>query len=183
MTARQEFVAKISLLGFVTFFVIFFSQPRGDYGAPALGEMVPNFTLRDETGKVVALSEFRGQIVVLNLLNFWATWCPPCIEEMPSLNRLAEKYQGKGLQVIGLSVDENSDAYTDFLATNRISFLTLRDAARNTSDRYGTIRFPETYIINREGRLARKVIGAVDWTGPEMIKYFDELLAGQDQGS
>jgi len=180
MTDRQQFVAKLSLLGFVTFFVIFFSQPRGEYGAPALGEMVPNFTLRDETGKVVALSEFRGQIVVLN---FWATWCPPCIEEMPSLNRLAEKYQGKGIQIIGLSVDENADAYADFLARNQISFLTLRDAARNTSDRYGTFRFPETYIINREGRLARKVIGAVDWTSQQMVKYFDELLAAPDQGS
>ncbi len=174
MTNRQQFVAKLSLLGFVTFFVIFFSQPRGQYAAPALGEMVPNFTLRDNSGDVVALSEFRGQFVVLN---FWATWCPPCIEEMPSLNRLAERYQGKGIQVIGLSVDENVDAYQEFLATNEISFLTLRDAARNTSDTYGTFRFPETYIINREGRLARKIIGAVDWTSSLMIEYFDGLLA------
>src|SRR3970040_622051 len=101
-------------MGFVAFFVIFFSNPPGKYAAPALGEMVPNFTLRDETGKVVALSEFRGQIVVLN---FWATWCPPCIEEMPSLNRFAEKYQGKGIQVIGLSVDENAEAYEELLAS------------------------------------------------------------------
>ena len=180
MTARQEFAAKLSLLGFVTFFVIFFSQPRGQYAAPALGERVPNFTLRDETGKVVALSEFRGQIVVLN---FWATWCPPCIDEMPSLNEFAEKYQGNGIQVIGLSVDENVAAYEEFLASNQISFLTLRDPAHNTSDIYGTFRFPETYIIDREGRLARKVIGAIDWASPREFKYFDELLAEADQGS
>jgi peroxiredoxin len=180
MTARQEFVAKLSLLGFVTFFVIFFSTPRGQYAAPALGDLVPNFTLRDETGKVVALSEFRGQIVVLN---FWATWCPPCIEEMPSLNKFAERYQGKGIQVIGLSVDENADAYADFLASNQIKFLTLRDPAHNTSDTYGTFRFPETYIISREGRLLRKVIGAIDWASPKEFQYFDDLLTGATQGS
>jgi len=176
MTAQQDLAAKLGLLGFVTFFVIFFSHPRGQYAAPALGEAVPNFTLRDDTGKVVALGEFRGQIVVLN---FWATWCPPCLEEMPSLNRLAERYQGKGLQIIGLSVDEDADAYAEFLAKNQISFLTLRDAAHNTSDRYGTFRFPETYIISREGRLLRKVIGPLDWTSQQEITYFDGLLAGE----
>ena len=178
MTAQHQFYAKLGLLGFVTFFVIFFSQPRGQYAAPALGETVPNFTLRDETGKVIALGEYRSQIVVLN---FWATWCPPCIEEMPSLNRLSERYKGKGLEVIGLSVDEDADAYSEFLASNDIKFLTLRDAARNTSANYGTFRFPETYIISREGRLLRKVIGEADWDSPQMIEYFDELLA--DPGS
>ena len=180
MTARQEYVAKLTLLGFVTFFVIFFSSPYGKYTAPALGETVPNFTLRNETGKVVALSEYRGQFVVLN---FWATWCPPCLEEMPSLNRLAEKYQGKGIQVIGVSVDENQEAYDEFLARNQISFVTLRDPAHNTSDLYGTRLFPESYIISREGRLLRKVIGPIDWTSQQESKYFDELLAQAAQGS
>ena len=180
MTARQEYVAKLSLLGFVTFFVVFFSNPPGKYAAPALGEAVPNFTLRNETGKVVALSEFRGQIVVLN---FWATWCPPCLEEMPSLNRFAEKYQGKGIQVIGVSVDENAEAYDEFLAKNQISFLTLRDPAHNTSDLYGTRLFPESYIISREGRLLRKVIGPIEWTSQQEVKYFDDLLAQADTGS
>jgi len=174
MTAQQEFAAKLGLLGFVTFFVIFFSQPRGQFSAPALGETVPNFTLRNETGQVVALGDFRGKIVVLN---FWATWCPPCIEEMPSLNRLAEQYADKGLQIIGLSVDEDADAYQEFLSRNKISFLTLRDASRNSSDRYGTFKLPESYIISREGRLLRKVIGAADWTSQEMLTYFEGLLA------
>lgn len=180
MTDRQQFVAKLTLLGCVTFFVIFFSQPRGQYSAPALGESVPNFTLRDETGKVVALSQFRGQIVVLN---FWATWCPPCIDEMPSLNEFAERYQGKGIQVVGVSVDENAEAYQEFLASNQIKFVTLRDPAHNTSDLYGTFRFPESYIIGREGRLVRKVIGAIDWASPKEFQYFDDLLAQPGQGS
>jgi peroxiredoxin len=179
MTDRQQYTAKLSLLGFVVFFVIFFSNDYGKYTAPALGESVPNFTLRDENGKVFALGEYRGQIVVLN---FWATWCPPCLEEMPSLNRFADKYQGK-IQVIGVSVDENGDAYNDFLARNEIRFLTLRDPAHNTSDLYGTRLFPESYVISPEGRLLRKIIGPVDWTSQQEIKYFDDLLAGTSQGS
>lgn len=175
MTARQEFAVKIGLLGFVTFFVIFFTRPHGQFRSPALGEVVPNFTLRNENGQVVALADFRGKVVVLN---FWATWCPPCIEEMPSLNRFAEKYADKGVQILGVSVDEDSDAYQEFLAKNRISFLTLRDPSRNSSERYGTFKLPESYVISREGRLLRKVIGAADWMGQEMLTYVDSLLAG-----
>ena len=174
MTARQEFAAKISLLGFVTFFVIFFTQPRGQFRSPALGEAVPNFTLRNDDGQVVALADFRSKIVIVN---FWATWCAPCIEEMPSLNRLAEKYADKGLQILGVSVDEDPDAYREFLAKNRISFVTLRDPSHSTSERYGTFKLPESYVISREGRLLNKIIGAADWTSQEMLSYFEGLLA------
>ena len=175
MTARQEFAAKIGLLGFVTFFVIFFSRPHGQFRSPALGETVPNFTLRNDDGQVVALADFRGKIAIVN---FWATWCAPCIEEMPSLNRLAERYADKGLQILGVSLDEDPDSYRAFLTKNHISFLTLRDPSHDTSERYGTFKLPESYIISRDGRLLNKVIGAADWTSQQMLSYFDGLLAG-----
>ena len=175
MTARQEFAAKIGLLGFVTFFVIFFSRPHGQFRSPALGETVPNFTLRNDDGQVVALADFRGKIAIVN---FWATWCAPCIEEMPSLNRLAERYADKGLQILGVSIDEDADAYREFLTKNHISFLTLRDPSHNTSERYGTFKLPESYISSRDGRLLNKIIGAADWTSQQMLSYFDTLLAG-----
>ena len=174
MTGRQEVAAKMGLLGFVTLFVVFFSQPHGQIRSPALGEAVPNFTLRQPDGQVVALSDYRGKIV---LLNFWATWCAPCIEEMPSLNRLAERYAGKGLEIVAVSVDEDPAAYQDFLSKNQISFLTLRDPSRNTSERYGTFKLPESYLISRDGRLLQKIIGAADWTSSEMISYVESLLA------
>ena len=175
MTDRGEFAAKIGLLGFVTLFVIFFSRPHGQFSAPRLGETVPNFTLRKEDGQVVALADFRGKVVVLN---FWATWCGPCIEEMPSLNRLTQKYADKGLFVLAVSLDEDPEAYEQFLSKNKIAFLTLRDPARNTSERYGTFKLPESYVISREGRLLNKIIGAADWMSQEMTSYFDSLLAG-----
>src|SRR3989304_10161988 len=120
MTARQETTAKLTLLGFVALFVLFFSRPPGQLRVPSLGEQVPSFTLRKDDGKVLALGDLRGKIVVLN---FWATWCGPCIEEMPSLNRFTEKYAGKGVDVVAVSLDEDPDAYREFLAKNQISFL------------------------------------------------------------
>ncbi|OFV97511.1 MAG: hypothetical protein A3F68_11540 [Acidobacteria bacterium RIFCSPLOWO2_12_FULL_54_10] len=174
MTDRQETTAKLSLLGFVTLFVLFFSKPPGEMKIPALGDVVPAFTLRDEQGQVVALSDLKGKIVVLN---FWATWCPPCIEEMPSLNRLSELYAERGVEVVAVSVDEDPDAYREFLRTNEIAFRTLRDPSRRTSELYGTYKLPESYIISKDGLLLNKIIGAADWTSQEMISYFDGLLA------
>ena len=175
MTAQKEATAKITLLLFVGLFVVFFSQPHGQSEAPALGEQVPSFTLRDGDGQVIALQDYRGQIVVLN---FWATWCPPCIEEMPSLNRLQERYAGQGMQVLAVSVDEDPEAYLNFLTQNEIAFLTLRDPNRRISLQYGTFKLPETYIISRDGLLVNKIIGPADWTSQEMLSYFDSLLAG-----
>ena len=174
MTAQKEMVAKLGLLGFVVLFVVFFSQPHGQFRVIGLGDQVPNFTLRDDAGKVVALADFRGKIVVLN---FWATWCAPCVDEMPSLKRLTEKYADKGVQVVGVSLDEDPDAYREFLTKNQITFLTLRNPSRTASEEYGTFKLPETYIISRDGRLLNKIIGAANWTSQEMLSYFDGLLA------
>ncbi len=175
MTARQEVASKITLLVAVAVFVVFFTQPRGQNRAPALGDRAPNFMLRSDTGQVVALGDYRGRVVVLN---FWATWCPPCIEEMPSLNRLQERYADQGLQVLAVSVDEDAESYEKFLSQNKITFLTLRDPGRRVSLDYGTIKLPETYIVGRDGRLLNKIIGPADWMGQEMLTYFDALLAG-----
>ena len=174
MTARQETIAKIGLLGFVTFFMLFFWRPPGPNRVLALGDEAPDFSLRHDDGQVVALADFRGKIVVVN---FWATWCPPCIEEMPSLNRLSEKYADRGVAVVAISVDEDREAYREFLAKNQIHFLTLRDSSRRTSEQYGTYKLPESYILNREGRLLNKIIGAANWSSPSMLSYFDGLLA------
>jgi len=174
MTARQETAAKVGLVVFVSLFVLFFLQRFGANRVLALGDEVPGFNLRGQDDQIVSLADFEDQIVVLN---FWATWCAPCIEEMPSLNRFEERYAGKGVRVVAISVDEDPDAYREFLAKNEIKFLTLRDPARRISLEYGTFKLPESYVINRERRLLRKVIGAADWTSPEMLSYFDGLLA------
>ena len=138
---------------------------------PRIGSEAPDFIVQDADRKV-ELRDFRGKIV---LLNFWATWCPPCVEEMPSLVRLQQRFQDKGVTVLGVSVDADGDAYHRFLKDHNIDFLTVRDPDQKSNNLYGTFKFPETYIIDRKGIVRRKFIGPVDWGQPEIVDFLSKL--------
>jgi cytochrome c biogenesis protein CcmG/thiol:disulfide interchange protein DsbE len=138
---------------------------------PHVGSTAPSFTVEDSDRKV-SLDQFRGQIVVLN---FWATWCPPCIEEMPSLVQMQQRMKGKGVEVVAVSVDADQGAYQNFLKAHNVNLLTVRDPDQKSNNLYGTFKFPETYIIDRQGVLRRKFIGAVDWGQPEIVDYLGKL--------
>jgi cytochrome c biogenesis protein CcmG, thiol:disulfide interchange protein DsbE len=138
---------------------------------PRIGNAAPDFTVKD-ADRQVTLSQLRGQVVVLN---FWATWCPPCIEETPSLNQMQKQLKDKGVVVLAVSVDADDAAYRRFLKDHNVNLLTVRDADQKSNALYGTIRFPETYIIDRQGVVRRKFIGAVDWTSPEITTFLTKL--------
>jgi thiol-disulfide isomerase/thioredoxin len=125
-----------------------------------------------DSDRRVALNQFRGKIVVLN---FWATWCMPCIEEMPSLVQLQQRLKDRGVTVVAVSVDRDAAAYQRFLHDHRISLLTVRDEEQRSNNLYGTFKFPETYIIDRNGVMRRKFIGAVDWSQPEISEFLTKL--------
>jgi cytochrome c biogenesis protein CcmG/thiol:disulfide interchange protein DsbE len=122
--------------------------------------------------RTVALSQLKGQIVVLN---FWATWCPPCIEEMPSLVQMQQRMKAKGVTVLAVSVDVNEGSYQRFVKDHNVNLLSVRDGDGKSNALYGTFKFPETYIIDRSGIMRRKFIGAVDWTEPDVIEYLGKL--------
>jgi cytochrome c biogenesis protein CcmG, thiol:disulfide interchange protein DsbE len=146
----------------------------GCYGGsrpPRIGTLAPEFTVKD-SDRTVSLSQLHGKIVVLN---FWATWCAPCVEEMPSLSRMQQKMKDKGVTVLAVSVDVDGNAYHRFLKDHNVEFLTVRDPDHKTADLYGTFKFPETYILDRDGKLRRKFIGAVDWTEPEIVDFLGKL--------
>jgi cytochrome c biogenesis protein CcmG, thiol:disulfide interchange protein DsbE len=135
-------------------------------GAPA-----PDFTVQD-SDRTVSLSDLRGKIVVLN---FWATWCAPCVEEMPSLVRLQQKMQSKGIEVLAVSIDDDDSAYHKFLKNYKVDLLTVRDPGHKSANLYGSFKWPETYIIDRQGVVRRKFIGAQDWEGPEILDFLNKL--------
>lgn len=137
------------------------------------GDSAPNFSITTDTGRTITRSDFGGKLLVLN---FWATWCPPCIEEIPSLDRLQKNFAGSGLVVLGVSVDTNQKLYEDFLRRDRVSFQTARDPESNISASYGTFKYPETYIIDQKGRVVAKIIGSRDWTSPDMVNMIKSLL-------
>jgi len=146
----------------------------GCYGGsrpPRIGNPAPDFTVKD-SDRSVTLSQFKGQVVVLN---FWATWCAPCIEEMPSLVRMQQHMQAKGITVLAVSIDVDENNYKRFLRDHNVNLLSVRDPDQKSNSLYGTSKFPETYVIDRNGVVRRKFIGAVDWTEPDVIEYLSKL--------
>ena len=136
-----------------------------------IGSAAPDFTVQDSDHKIT-LSEFRGKVVVLN---FWATWCPPCVEETPSLVRMTTRMKDKGVVVLAVSIDEDNAAYHKFLKDYSVNMITVRDEARKASNLYGTFGWPESYIVDRGGVIRRKFIGPVDWNSPEITDYLSKL--------
>jgi peroxiredoxin len=134
-----------------------------------IGKIAPEFTVVGAQ-RTVNLQQYRGKVVVLN---FWATWCAPCLEEIPSLDQLQR--QVPDIVVLGVSTDEDKEAYRQFLAEHPVSFISVRDPSQHSNQLYGTVRFPETYIIDKKGFIRRKFIGPQEWTSPEILNYLSIL--------
>jgi cytochrome c biogenesis protein CcmG/thiol:disulfide interchange protein DsbE len=135
-----------------------------------LGEPAPLFHVADGSHSA-NLSSMRGHVV---LLNFWATWCAPCIEELPSLAELTETMPA--LRVIAISVDEDADAYQRFLATHRMPMLVVRDPNQTVAKQYGSKMWPESYLIDQQGRIRRKFVEPEDWMNPEIVGFIRRLI-------
>lgn len=158
--------------------LVVFAMPTYRQGeASVAGKTAQDFALT-LYGKPGHLSDLRGKVVVLN---FWASWCPPCVEETPALNRLQERIASRGGVVLGVSADADPDAYEKFRKDQNVQFPTYRDPVvkanvSQISFSYGTTVIPETYIIDRRGKIARKVVGPQQWDSPDMMRYLDTLL-------
>jgi len=149
------------------------SEPVKLVGA---GDVAPDFQLKDTEGRQVKLSDLRGKVVLLNL---WATWCPPCKEEMPSMERLHTAMVGQDFIMLAVNVEENAQTVVPkFLEETPYSFSILYDDEGVVQDLYGVSKFPESFIINKDGTIAEKVVGPLDWASPKVINYFKTLAKG-----
>lgn len=137
------------------------------------GDTAPNFSIVTEQGKTVTRSDFGGKLLVLN---FWASWCPPCISELPSLNQFAQEFKSQGVVVLGISIDKNERLYKNFLQQRQVAFDTARDPEANISASYGTFQIPETYVIGRDGKVLEKVISDQDWMDPQFLARVKGML-------
>jgi thiol-disulfide isomerase/thioredoxin len=134
-----------------------------------IGTPAPQFTVSDGTHSA-DLAQFRGHIVIVN---FWATWCLPCIEELPSL--LAMQRRVPRVTVIAIGQDEDADVYNAFLQRYHVDLLTIRDPSGRVPALYGTLKIPESYIIDEKGVVRRKFVSAQNWTSPEILDYLSKL--------
>jgi peroxiredoxin len=166
MSKRTILRVALTLAVAAVFVAIYYR--RSNLGPPSSSPaLAPDFSF-EWNGRSTRLAELRGQVIVLN---FWATWCAPCVVEMPSLERLHRSVKDKGVVVVAISVDEDAQAYESFVRENGLTFATSRDPEQKISALYGTYKFPETFIIDRQGRIARKVIGPLEWDTPEVEQF------------
>jgi cytochrome c biogenesis protein CcmG/thiol:disulfide interchange protein DsbE len=136
--------------------------------------LAPDFAVPDLAGQAVRLSALRGQVVLLNL---WTTWCPPCREEMPSMEKLYQRLKSRGFVLLAVSQDEAGKAAVEpFVRDLGLSFPVLVDPEHQVGSRYRVWGYPESFIIDREGRIVERIIGPRDWVDPEQIAVLERLL-------
>jgi peroxiredoxin len=137
--------------------------------------LAPDFAAPDLNGQAVSLASLRGKVVVVNL---WTTWCPPCRQEMPSMERLAAHFRGRDFQLLAVSQDEDGrEKVAEFARELGLSFPVLLDPKRQVGERFGVWGYPETFVIDRNGYVVERVIGPRDWDSPASIAALEALVA------
>lgn len=168
---------RLTCVAVVLFGFLFFLGIKPDSQVLAIGQPVPVFRLPNSTGHIVDLASLRGQVV---LVNFWATSCGACVEEIPSLNRLAAQFESAPFVILGISLDGAShDAWLRIAAFQRqvpMAFPVLLDEDGQVADQYGTFMIPESFLVDARGRLVRKVTGAIAWDDPQVIREISTLI-------
>lgn len=138
------------------------------------GDTAPNFKVVTDDGKTITRSDFGGKLLVLN---FWASWCPPCISETPSLEQFARQFAPQGVVVLGISQDRKEDRYKQFKQRFGVTFETARDPGADIAASYGTLQIPESYLIAPNGKVLEKVISNQDWMDPQFLARVRQMIA------
>ena len=145
-------------------------------GKPRLGKGVPalNFTFPGLDGKKVSLADYKDKVV---LLNIWATWCAPCVAEMPSMEKLYQELKDEGFELLAVSVDESgAEVVTPFIKKHKLSFPVLLDTQGDINSLYQLTGIPESFIMDKDGIIVEEVIGPRDWAASGAISYFRNLI-------
>jgi peroxiredoxin len=136
--------------------------------------MAPDFSVVDLAGTTVRLSALRGRVV---LVNVWTTWCPPCRDEMPSMERLYQQLRGPDFELLAVSEDDGGiELVRSFARELGVTFPVLYDPERQVGTRYGVWGYPETFVVDRSGRIAERVIGPRVWDSPEQVAALHALM-------
>ena len=167
---------RLPLVTMAIFLVFLMVLPVwGQHPAPEVDHVAPDFTLPDLEGNQISLSTYKGRVV---LLNFWATWCPPCRLEMPTMEKAYRKYRDKGFEVVAVSVDAGpKSSVKSFLRELGLSFQVLLDPDMETLRAFRGFSLPMTVVIDRQGVIRSRELGYRDWSDGESTKLFQRLLS------
>ena len=180
---KKDFNYPIAILIFVgvTVLVIILSLKLNDPSFEFSNQVAiedhiqaPDFKFPGLDGKMISLADQKGKIV---LVNIWATWCPPCVDEMPSMEKLYQKFKGQNFEILAVSIDETGlKAVAPFMKKTRLTFPALIDSKGTIKTTYRITGVPESFIIDKQGFLIRKIVGPVDWQSPKILDFFSELI-------
>jgi thiol-disulfide isomerase/thioredoxin len=169
-------IAPLVALALIVVYGLFTRQPADQSDtAPQVGRPLADFTLSTLQGQPIHLAALRGKVVFINV---WATWCPPCIEEMPVIQQLHERLQPRGLEVLAVSLDAlGTQVVEPFVQSRRLTFPIVLDPKSSLQRLYRTTGVPESFIVDKKGLLVEKIIGPRDWVNSQMLALFERLLA------
>jgi peroxiredoxin len=137
------------------------------------GDTAPDFKIVSDSGRTYTRKDFGGKLLVLN---FWASWCEPCVQEVPSLTAFQREMAPDGVVVLGVSIDANEKRYKQFVQRFRVNFPTARDPKADISSSYGTFQIPETYLIDSTGKVREKIISNQNWVDPAFVARVKAML-------
>ena len=174
----MKHILLIALLGISFTLVADWQQPELSHNLTVIKDVIPaaDFELQDMDEDKIKLSDYKGKVV---LLNFWATWCPPCIREMPSMERLHQQVDAEGFKVIAVNQMEDIDQVFAFTGQLEVdpTFEILFDTTSSVSRDYAVRGLPTTYLIDKEGRVRYRAVGGREFDHPEVIKIIEQLMA------
>jgi thiol-disulfide isomerase/thioredoxin len=148
--------------------------PDSPSGSLAFLSAAPELPIYDRAGQKIDLTKEKGRLVIVH---FWATWCPPCVEEIPALSKFWDRYRSRSdIALYTISVDKDWKIIDDFAKKNPNSLPMYRDPSAATAQRFGTTQYPETYIVNRAGRVIYRVQGGVGWNDPAVQQRIEQML-------
>lgn len=156
MTREQMLIGGIAVLAVGMAVAVY---PTLEQRVVGPGDAAPAFSVKTDSGRTITAADFGGRVLVLN---FWASWCQPCIEEFGGLSKFAQETSGQGVVVLAVSIDRSDKAYKRFIESTRPNFQTSRDPEADISSSYGTFLVPETYVIGKDGKVVKKIIGAIE---------------------
>lgn len=150
------------------------SNTTGQQQSAVESKLAPDITVKSINNESLTLSSLKGKVVILN---FWATWCPPCREEIPSMMKLNSTMAGKPFQMVAVSIDEGGKkAVEDFFTESHFSLPAYLDSDTSAAKIYGITGVPETFVIDKNGVIVKKVIGPIDWNSSEVLSFLEGFM-------
>lgn len=173
---KNLIIFAVALVAIVALVALFESMQSARAKEVRVGAPAPEFTLRTTDGRTVSLADYKGKVV---LVNIWATWCPPCRQEIPSMVNLSNEMKGKDFEILAVSIDDRDlpNALLSFAQEYKMGFPILMDTDKQVAVAYKTTGVPESFLVDRDGIIQKKVIGGDDWSSSANKSLISRLLA------